>query len=419
MNVLVLGGGGREHALSWKLLQSPRLSKLYVAPGNGGTAGIAENVSIDIRDHNAVIAFCKEHAIGLVVVGPDDPLAEGIVDSLQSAGILVFGPTQNAAKLEWSKAFAKGFMKRHGIPTALSETFNSFDTALQYVQSRPFPLVIKADGLALGKGVVIATTLDEATSALHSFMVEGAFGDSGKTVVVEEFLEGPEVSIHAFCDGKIARLFPVARDHKRIGNGNTGANTGGMGTIAPVDVPIGFLNEVYEKVILPVMKGMQEEGTPFSGVLFPGLMVTKSGIKVLEFNARFGDPETQTYMRLLQSDLLTILVDCASSKLADTQIEWSTAFACTVVLASGGYPGKYTAGIPIRGLETLEESAVAFHAGTLKSGDSLSTAGGRVVGISAVGVSREEATKTAYRGAEKVSFEGVYKRDDIGAFWGL
>ena len=420
MNVLVIGSGGREHALAWKISQSPRCSGLFIAPGNAGTLLVGTNVSIDTQNHKEVINFCKEKDIGLVVIGPDDFLASGIVDSLHSVGILAFGPTKSAAKLEWSKAFSKDFMNRHGIPTALSATFSTFNEALAYSKTQTLPMVIKADGLALGKGVVIAQTHEEAETTLKSFMVDEAFGESGKTVVFEEFLEGPEISIHAFCDGTVAKLFPVARDHKRAGDGNTGANTGGMGAIAPISVSAEFLKEVEEKIVIPVMRGMAAEGTPFSGILYPGLMVTKAGIRVIEFNARFGDPEAQSYMRILDSDLLDIMLDCVEGKLAEREIHWNTGYACTVVMASGGYPGKYTSGLPIKGLNTVADSSVVvFYAGTAKDGEEVITAGGRVLGVSALGVTPEEAKTNAYTTVKSLQFDGMQYRSDIGANWGI
>lgn len=420
MNVLVIGGGGREHALAWKIAGSPRCSELYIAPGNAGTALVGENVAINTRDHKEVIRFCKDKAIEFVVVGPDDFLASGIVDSLRDAHILAFGPTQAAAKLEWSKAFSKDFMNRHGIPTASSATFTTFNEALEYSKIQTLPMVIKADGLALGKGVVIAQTHEEAERTLNSFMVDNAFGDSGKTVIFEEFLEGPEISVHAFCDGTVAKIFPVARDHKRAGDGNTGLNTGGMGAIAPIEITPELIKEIEEKVVLPVMKGMADEGTPFVGVLYPGLMVTASGIRVIEFNARFGDPEAQSFMRLLESDVLDIMLSCVEGTLSKKDIHWSAEHACTVVMASGGYPSKYTSGFPINGLSAItDKSVVVFHAGTEKNGDEVVTAGGRVLGVSATAETAEEATRKAYEAVQLLQFDHMEYRTDIGASWGI
>ena len=300
MDILIIGSGSREHALAWKIKQSPKCGHLFIAPGNAGTGEIAENAPLDIKNNQAVVDFAKAKNIALAIVGPDDYLAQGMVDALAEAGVKAFGPTKAAARLEWSKAFAKDFMKRHGIPTAASETFSSLDAALSYVKGRPVPVVIKADGLALGKGVVIAQSMEEAEETLREFMSGERFGESGKTVVIEEFLEGKEVSIHAFCDGTTAKLFPVSRDHKRIFDGNQGPNTGGMGAIAPVSgLSEDFLRDVRETIVMPVVRGMAKEGTPFSGILYPGLILTKDGPKVIEFNARFGQPECESYMRLL------------------------------------------------------------------------------------------------------------------------
>lgn len=419
MNILIIGSGGREHALAWKVKQSPQCEKLYIAPGNAGTANEGENVELDIKDNDAVVTFAKENNIDLVVVAPDDQLAQGMVDALAEAGIKAFGPTKAAARLEWSKAFAKDFMTTHGIPTGKSETFTAFDEAVSYMIQGEFPIVIKASGLALGKGVVIAHTREEAKEALRSFMLEGKFGESGKTVVIEEFLEGKEVSVHAFCDGETTTLFPVARDHKPVGEGNTGLNTGGMGTIAPLDVPDGFMDEVKEKVVLPVIRGMKEAGTPFQGILFPGLMMTKDGIKVLEFNARFGDPECESYMRLLSSDIVEVMLACIDGNLAGVDVEWSEGYAVTIMLASKGYPDTYEKGFSITELDNLDSRVVVFHAGTKKEAGNIVTSGGRVLGVSAVGSSKEEAREHALKAAEAISFEGKHYRRDIGADWGI
>lgn len=419
MNILIIGSGGREHALAWKIRQSPTCEKLYIAPGNAGTALEGENVALNIKNNQAVVDFAKEKNIGLVVVAPDEYLAQGMADALEDAGIPAFGPTKAAARLEWSKAFAKEFMQKHGIPTAKSETFTTLESALQYVQDQSFPVVIKADGLALGKGVVIAYSYDEAEDTLRAFIERAQFGNSGTTVVIEEFLTGKEISVHAFCDGEDAVLFPIARDHKQVGEGNTGPNTGGMGTIAPIDVPESFIDEVKKRVVLPVVRGMKEARTPFKGILFPGLMVTKEGIKVLEFNARFGDPECESYMRLLESDIVEMMFACIDGRLADTRVEWSDEYVATVMLASKGYPGEYRTGFSISGLDNLDPSVVVFHAGTKKEGETTVTNGGRVLGVSAVGDSREEARARALKAAETVTFEGKLYRTDIGADWGI
>ena len=418
MNILLIGGIAREHALAWKMRQSSLCKKLYIAPGNAGTAKLGENVDLDIKNNHAVVEFAKHHHIGLVVIATDDYLAQGMVDALSEANIKAFGPTKAAAKLEWSKAFAKDFMKRHGIPTASSQTFTQLDRALLYSENHSLPLVIKADGLALGKGVVIAESHQEAEGTLREFMSGDAFGASGRTVVIEEFMEGKEVSVHAFSDGKTVKLFPTSRDHKRIGDGNTGPNTGGMGTIAPVPgLPDDFLETVRETIVMPTIEGMMEEGNPFSGILYPGLMLTAEGPKVVEFNARFGDPECESYMRLLESDLISIMLACVNGTLAEEPVVWQDNAATTVMLASGGYPGKYEKGFPITGIESAEEdpAVVVFHAGTAEKEGELITAGGRVLGVSAVGSTVKEARAAAYAAAAKIAFNGKQFRSDIGA----
>lgn len=418
MNILIIGGGGREHAIAWKVKQSPKCDTLYIAPGNAGTASVGENVLVDITNTVAVVDFAREKKVGLVIVGPDEQLALGVVDALLNAGIPAFGPTKAAAKIEWSKAYAKEFMGRHGIPTATSATFSSFEEAVSYIQQQPMPIVIKADGLALGKGVVIAETKEEAEQTLHSYMQRHAFGTAGETVVIEEFLRGAEVSLHAFCDGKTAKLFPVSRDHKRLGDANMGPNTGGMGTIAPLSVSEGFLKAVEEEVITHVLHGMAAQGTPFRGVLYPGIMVTKKGIKVLEFNVRLGDPECESYMRLLETDLVDIMLACIEGRLAEQEVTWSKQYAVTVMLASRGYPAKSATGFPLTGLGNItDESVVVFHAGTKIVEGAAVTAGGRVLAVSAVGDTPEEARTRAYGAAELIQFEGKQYRRDIGASW--
>jgi phosphoribosylamine--glycine ligase len=419
MDILIIGGGGREHALAWKIKQSPECGQLYVAPGNAGTARIAENVQIDVKNNDAVVAFAKEKNIGLVVVAPDDYLAQGMVDALSAAGIPAFGPTQSAARLEWSKAFAKEFMTKHGVPTAASKTFSSFSDAASYIKTVSPPVVIKADGLALGKGVVIAGRADVAEDTLRAFMEKGQFGESGKTVVIEEFLKGTEASLHAFSDGKTAKLFPVARDHKRVGDGNTGHNTGGMGTIAPVSVPADFLKQAEERVVMPVINAMAASGTPYKGVLFPGIMGSADDFKVLEYNARFGDPECESYMRILESDLVKIMLACVNGTLAETDVRWSAQSVVSVILASGGYPEHYEKSFPISGIEDAESdpAVVVFHAGVAEKDGQLVTSGGRVLAVSAVGANPEEAKDKAYAAARKIHFQGSQMRTDIGAFW--
>lgn len=425
MNILVIGSGGREHALAWKLRSSPQCEALYIAPGNAGTARLGKNVTLDIKNNQAVVDFARANNIGLVVVGPDDYLAQGMVDALSAAGIPAFGPVQAAARLEWSKAFAKEFMTKYGVPTAHSETFTDFENAYHYVRTlfeeAKIPVVIKADGLALGKGVVITEKLDEAEATLRAFMLNDKFGVSGKTVVIEEFLKGSEVSMHAFCDGTTAKLFPVARDHKRVHDGDKGPNTGGMGTIAPVSVPPHFSESVMNDAVAPVLTGMRAQGTPFTGILFPGLMVTADGFKVLEYNARFGDPECESYMRLLESDLVEIMLACVHGTLQDVPVTWSSDAVVTVILASGGYPGNYEKGLVIEGINDAEAdpSVVVFHAGTADKDGTVVTAGGRVLAVSATGKTPEEAKQRAYQAADKITFAGKQNRADIGAFWGI
>ncbi len=416
MNILILGGGGREHALAWKLKQSPKIQKLYVAQGNAGTGTLAENISLDLADHQAIISFAKTYNIDLVVVGPDDLLAQGVVDSLQTANILVFGPTRAAAEIEWSKAFAKQFMQEEGIPTARFAVFSDLDEAKEYLQKEKFPIVIKASGLAFGKGVVIANTAEEGLSALDDMMGKGVFGDAGKEVVIEEYLEGPEISIHAFCDGETAALFPSAQDHKRAYDDDKGPNTGGMGTIAPVPwVSAELMENIKNTIVLPTLRGLEKRGRKFIGVLFPGIIMTKDGPKVLEFNARFGDPETQSYMRLLESNLMDILLACINGTLKEMKIKWEQAAACCVVLASGGYPGKYEIGMPIRGLVGVEEDeTVVFHAGTKMKNGVVVTNGGRVLGITAAAPTLEGALAKAYGRVEGITFDKMHVRRDIG-----
>ncbi|MCR4280770.1 MAG: phosphoribosylamine--glycine ligase [Candidatus Kaiserbacteria bacterium] len=416
-DVLVVGSGGREHALAWKVAQSSRIGKLYVAPGNGGTRLIGENIPIQADEITKLVNFAKEHSIGLTVVGPDNSLALGIVDAFQTEGLRIFGPSRLAAYIESSKAFSKKLMQEAGIPTAEFQIFTKYEDALLYVRERGAPIVVKASGLALGKGVYVCETVGEAEEALKEIMVEHAHKDAGAEVVIEEFLDGEEISIHALSDGKDFVMFPASRDHKRIGEGNTGKNTGGMGTIAPVlEVDDSAMKEIQKAVVQPALDNLASEGMPFSGLLYPGLKMTSRGPKVLEFNARFGDPETQVYMRLMKTDLLDILEACADGKLAGKRIEWDSGFAVNVVLASGGYPDEYKKGFPITGIEEAEkvQGVVVFHAGTVYDGV-LKTSGGRVLGVSAVGDTLKGAIEKAYTACDLINFEGKYFRRDIGA----
>ncbi len=415
MDILILGSGGREHALAWKLRQSSKVRKIFVAPGNAGTEKIAENVSLDLADHQEIISFAKTNNVGLVVVGPDDLLAHGIVDSLQAAGVPVFGPTRAAAEIEWSKAFAKQFMQEEGIPTARFAVFSDVNEAKKYLEQQSLPIVIKASGLAFGKGVVIAETLDEGLAALDDMMSKGTFGEAGREVVIEGYLEGPEISIHAFCDGETTTLFPSAQDHKRAYDDDKGPNTGGMGTIAPVPwVTDEMMEKIKNMIVLPTLRGLEKRGRQFVGVLFPGIIVTKDGPKVLEFNARFGDPEMQSYMRLLKTDLTDILLACINGTLGEVKIEWEPGAACCVVLASGGYPGKYETGIPIEGLSDEDDSVVMFYAGAKRIGEIVVTNSGRVLGVTAIGTTLESALGKAYQRVGKISFDKTHVRGDIG-----
>src|SRR3990167_5804985 len=347
LKILIIGGGGREHAIGWKVAQSPRAGKIYFAPGNAGTVQVGENVDIKATDTVGLLNFARRERIDLTLAIPDDPLALGIVDLFQKNGLRIFGPTKDAAQLESSKSFAKNFMKRHGLPTAKFGILTDYQSAKKYLHTQKLPIVIKASGLALGKGVVICKTLKEAEEALENCFVKKIFGDAGKEVVIEEFLEGREISIHVFSDGEHYSIFPPSQDHKRIGEGNTGPNTGGMGTIAPLSVD---MTRIEKEIIAPTFAALQKEGIEYKGVLYPGLILTKDGPKILEFNARFGDPETQTYMRLLETDLLDIVDACLDGTLDKIEIKWKKEFACTIVLASGGYPGTYEKGKEITGL---------------------------------------------------------------------
>lgn len=415
MDILIIGSGGREHALVWKLKQSPKIKDIFVAPGNAGTLKIAQNINISTTKD--IIEWLRHTHIDLVVIGPDEHLADGMVDELEALGIAVFGPTKSAAEIEWSKSFAKQFMKEEGIPTASYEVFNDIEKAKLYVRNQQVPIVIKASGLALGKGVIIASTLEEAEDALDQIMLDKVFGKAGNEVVIEEYLQGKEISIHAFCDGENVIMFPPAQDHKRIFDDDKGPNTGGMGTIAPVPwVTKEQMREIEEKVIVSTIKALKKRGRSFKGILFPGIMVTEDGPKVIEFNARFGDPETQSYMRILGTDLIEILLACVCGKLNEQEIKWNNESACCVVAVSGGYPDNYEKGKIIEGLDVFENrEVVVFQASTKLEGKSVVTNGGRVLGISAIGNNLKESLDKAYRAIESISFKGMQYRKDIGA----
>jgi len=419
MKILVIGSGGREHALVWKLAQSPRVTQVFCAPGNAGIGQIATNVSLSINDHAALIQFARDNGIGLTVVGPDDALAAGIVDHFEQADLRIFGPSQAAARLESSKVFAKEFMQRHGIPTAASGHFSDSAAAHRFCQESRYPLVIKADGLALGKGVIIAQTPEEAAQAIEDIMEKRQFGAAGNQVVIEEFLTGQECSVHALVDGEHYLLFPAAQDHKQIFDGDQGPNTGGMGTFSPPAklVTQEIVERIHREVMEPFMAGLKKDGLRFCGLLFPGVMVTAEGPKLLEFNCRFGDPETQSLLSRLKSDLVDLLEAAVDGKLDAVQPEWDTRAAVCVIMASGGYPGAYEKGKSITGIEDAEAlgSVTVFHAGTARSEGTLVTAGGRVLGVTALGDDLCAAQARAYEAVAKIHFEGATFRRDIGA----
>ncbi len=420
MRVLIIGGGGREHAVAWKLAQSPQVQSIYVAPGNGGTGtGSILNLPLSNLQPATLAAFASTENIDLTVVGPEAPLAEGIVDICQAAGLPCFGPTQAAARLESSKAYAKDFMARHRMPTAAYAIFDNYDRALAHLRTVDYPVVIKASGLAAGKGVIVPADRREAEAALHSIMVERAFGAAGDELIIEERLEGPELSVLAFSDGAHTALMPAAQDHKRAYDGDRGPNTGGMGAYAPAPLATPeLLAEVQRTVLQPTLDGMQAAGTPYAGVLYAGLMLTRAGLRVLEFNCRFGDPETQVILPLLASDLADTLLACVEGRLAAAMPRWQKGSAATVVAASGGYPGSYTTGHPIHGVEqagALPETVV-FQAGTRRSEDGqLLTDGGRVLAVTGVGADLQQALTRAYAGIERIHFEGMHYRRDIGS----
>ncbi len=418
MKVLIVGGGGREHAIARKLAENQNVEKLYAAPGNGGMAALCQCVPLKATDVAGVVAFARENAVDYVVVTPDDPLCLGMVDALKAAGIPAFGPEKNAAMIEGSKVFAKNLMKKYGIPTASYETFSDYQAAVDYISSDacPVPVVVKADGLALGKGVLICRTKAEALDAVDEMMNHAKFGQSGASVVIEEFLTGPEVSVLAFTDGKTVKPMVSSMDHKRALDGDEGLNTGGMGTIAPNPFYTKDVAEVCMRdIFLPTIAAMNAEGRTFRGCLYFGLMLTPQGPKVIEYNCRFGDPETQVVLPLLKSDLLTIMLSTTNGTLAETPVEWREASAACVVLASGGYPVKYQSGYPITGLEKAEESAQVFHAGTKMQEGQLVTAGGRVLGVTATADTLAEAVQKAYAAAQKIDFKDKHMRHDIGA----
>ena len=414
MKILVVGGGGREHAIVWKIAQSPKVDKIYCAPGNGGIAELAECVDIGATDIENMVKFAKEKAVDLVMVAPDDPLVLGMVDAMEKEGIRAFGPRANAAIIEGSKAFSKELMKKYNIPTAGYEVFTDSASAIEYIKKGTFPTVIKADGLALGKGVIIAQNLEEAEQAVHEMIDDGKFGKSGSRVVIEEFLTGPEVSVLAFTDGKTVKPMVSAQDHKRAYDNDEGLNTGGMGTFSPSRLyDDAKATECMENIFLPTIKAMSAEGRPFKGVLYFGLMMTANGVKVIEYNCRFGDPETQVVLPRLKTDLVEIMEAVIDERLDEIEIEWEDNAAVCVVMASGGYPVSYKKGYEITGLDNVGDLTV-FHAGTAIKDGKIVTNGGRVLGVTAVGNDLDEAIKNAYAGVSKISWTDEFHRSDIG-----
>ena len=412
MNILVIGSGGREHALFWKLSESPQTGHIYAIPGN---PGMGEMIDISVMDNDAILRFAKEKEIGLVVVGPEVPLMNGLVDDLEKAGIRAFGPRANAAEIEGSKSFAKDLMKKYGIPTARYEVFTEAEPARAYIRREGAPIVVKADGLAAGKGVIVAMTEQEALDAVDAIMEDNSFGDAGARVVIEEFMEGEEASLLAFTDGKVIRPMISAQDHKRAFDGDKGPNTGGMGTYAPAPVMTAEMTErAVEEILKPTIAAMAKEGRPYRGCLYAGLMITPEGPKVVEFNARFGDPETQVVLPLLDGNLADIMCACCEGRLAEVPIAWKDGAAVCVVLAAGGYPGRYEKGREIHGIADAEDAgALVFHAGTAERDGKIVTNGGRVLGVVGRGGDIAAAVQAAYEAAGKISFEGMYYRKDI------
>ena len=415
MNILILGSGGREHALLWKLAQSPEATKLYAVPGNPGMAELAECVAGSIEDNAAVVKLAQEKKIDLVVVGPEVPLTNGVVDALRAAGIKAFGPTKAAAELEGSKSFSKDIMKKYGIPTAKYEVFTDADAARAYIEKEGAPIVIKANGLAAGKGVIVAETKEQALDAVHEIMDDAAFGKAGSRVVIEAFMEGEEASLLAFTDGKTIRPMVSSQDHTRAYDGDKGPNTGGMGTYAPAPVMTkDMVEQATEKILKPMIAAMAKEGRPYQGCLYAGLMITEEGPKVVEFNARFGDPETQVVLPLLKGDLVKIMQACVDGTLDTAAVDWEDGAAVCVVMASGGYPKSYKKGYAIDGLKKAESlGTFVFHAGTAKKDGKVVTSGGRVLGVTARGGGIKEATEKAYKGVEAIRFTDEFHRKDI------
>lgn len=417
MIVLIVGGGGREHAIACAVSKSPKVEKIYCAPGNAGIAEIAECVDIQVMDFEEIARFAKKIKADLVIVGPDDPLAAGIVDVLKGYGLKVFGPDGNAAILEGSKAFSKDLMKKYGIPTAAYEVFDDAEKAKAYLETTKYPIVLKADGLALGKGVLICNTKEEALDGVKEIMQDKKFGMAGNRMVIEEYMTGREVSVLTFCDGKTIKVMSSAQDHKRAGDGDTGLNTGGMGTFSPSPFYTAHIDEFCKKNIYkPTVEAMAKEGRPFKGVIFFGLMLTEDGPKVLEYNARFGDPEAQVVLPRMKNDIIDVMCACVDGTLGKIKLEFEDNAAVCVMLASSGYPGKYERGFVINGLESFKdkEDCFVFHSGTKKTGKGIVTNGGRVLGVTAKGDDLKKARSRAYEAVEWIDFENKYYRHDIG-----
>ncbi len=417
MKVLIVGGGGREHVIAWSVAKNPKVEKIYCAPGNAGIGEYAECVDIGAMEFDRLVAFAKEKAIDLTIIGMDDPLAGGIVDAFEKEGLKVFGPRKNAAILEGSKAFSKDLMKKYDIPTAAYENFDDPDEALAYLEQAQFPIVLKADGLALGKGVLICQTLEEAKDGVRTIMQDKKFGDAGNTMVIEEFMTGREVSVLSFVDGKTVKTMTSAQDHKRAKDGDQGLNTGGMGTFSPSPF---YTEEIdafcQEHIFQPTVDAMAKEGRPFTGIIFFGLMLTEKGPKVLEYNARFGDPEAQVVLPRMKNDLIEVIEACLEGRLSDVDLVFEDNAAVCVVLASQGYPQAYEKGIPMYGFENFrdKDGYYCFHAGTKLDGEQIVTNGGRVLGITAKGKDLREARKNAYEATEWITFSNKYMRNDIG-----
>ena len=417
MKVLIVGSGGREHAIAWSVAKSPKVDKIYCAPGNAGIAEFAECVNIKAMEFDKLVAFAKENAIDLTIIGMDDPLVGGVVDAFESEGLRVFGPRKNAAIIEGSKAFSKDLMKKYKIPTAAYENFTDPDEAIKYLETAKMPIVLKADGLALGKGVLICNTLEEAKEGVKTLMLDKQFGDAGNEIVIEEFMTGREVSVLAFCDGKTIKCMTSAQDHKRAKDGDQGLNTGGMGTFSPSPFYNDEVEAFCEKYVYQsTIDAMASEGRPFTGILFTGLMITEDGPKVLEYNARFGDPEAQVVLPRMKNDIIDVMEACIDGKLSDVELEFEDNAAVCVVLASDGYPEKYDRGFEIKGLDTFKDKDgyYVFHAGTKFDGDKIVTNGGRVLGVVAKGEDLKAARANAYKATEWIDFANKYKRNDIG-----